>query len=214
MRRLYIRTMAKSELILLHDGYGMAIRNKWLHGNRDRKLINFFHEKGIEDPDDASMVIIDALWGDLNRNLSPSQRDDIDRKRQLIARKRLVYEKLESECELQLKNSQTEFERCYELYGLPSENPFLKKPLKESLSPIEEFDELFSENTLPIGELVVEKTGHIKNIVFCESASNEVKQCLQKTIEQFKFSPFTDDEIVTIQFIPHCRVSERDLLHQ
>src|SRR5436309_1644842 len=28
-----IKTMAKSELILLHHGYGTGIRNKWLHGN-------------------------------------------------------------------------------------------------------------------------------------------------------------------------------------
>src|SRR5204863_2947328 len=64
-----IRAMAKSELILLLHGYGTGIRNEWLHASRDPQLVQFFHKKGIDDPEAASMVIIYALWYDLNRNL-------------------------------------------------------------------------------------------------------------------------------------------------
>src|SRR6516162_4724274 len=54
-----IRAMAKSELILLHHGYGTGIRNQWLWGNRNPELVKFFHGQGIDHPDDMSMVLIE-----------------------------------------------------------------------------------------------------------------------------------------------------------
>ena len=189
-----IRDMGKSELIRLHHGYGTGIRNKWLWGDRDPELVRFFRERGINHPDDMSMLIIDALWYDLNSNLSPEQRASIEVKRALVERRRSTYEKLESEGEAQLKRSREHCERCYTNHGLPSENPL---------------------NRDPFYQLVVEKTGHVREIVFFEGASPELKACLQEIIQPFHFQPFADDETVTLYILefPHLRASERDTLH-
>jgi len=189
-----IKTMAESELILLLHGYGTGIRNQWLHGNRDPQLLRFFHDKGIDDPEAASMVIIQALWYDLNISLSPGERASVDKKRASVARKRANYERLESECEALLKRVKDEFERCYERNGPPSKNPV---------------------NREPFFQLLVGKTGHVREIVFFEGASADLKECLEKIIMQFTFSAFTDDEQVTLYILefPRCRIAERDTLH-
>lgn len=62
-----IRAMAEKDLVQLHFDFGMAIRNRWLWGERDPALVQFFHAKGIDHPDAMSMVLIRALWQDLNR---------------------------------------------------------------------------------------------------------------------------------------------------
>jgi hypothetical protein len=190
-----IREMSKSELILLLHGYGTWIRNQWFHGNRDPKLLRFFHDKGIDDPEAMSMIIIEALWSDLNRNLSPQQRNSIEAKRALVARKRANYEKLESECAAQLAKAKSEFALCYQKYGLPSKNPV---------------------NHDPFFHLVVEKTGRVREIEFFEGASSDLKHCLEEKVRGFSFSPFADEAQVTLYILefPSCRVAERDTLHQ
>lgn len=60
-----ISKFKKNELIKLHHGYGTWIRNKWLWGNRNQKLISYFQSKGFKHPDDMSMELIRALWEDL-----------------------------------------------------------------------------------------------------------------------------------------------------
>lgn len=190
-----IRTMAKSELILLHHGYGTGIRNQWLWGNRNPELVKFFQRQGIDHPDDMSMVLIEALWYDLNSNLTPAERASIEAKRAVVARKRLAYERLESQCEAHLQRSRAQFEDCYTKHGLPSKNPLGREPFFQ---------------------LVVEKTGHVREIVFFEGANPELKACLQEIIQHFQFDAFTDDETVTLYILefPRCRVSERDRLHE
>src|SRR5690242_15576857 len=66
-----LTAMGKSELILLLHGYGTGIRNRWIHGARDPELARFFRARGVKDPEAASMVIIEALWYDLNSTLTP-----------------------------------------------------------------------------------------------------------------------------------------------
>ncbi len=189
-----IKSMAESELVLLHHGYGTAIRNKWIHGNRDPELLRFFHDHGIDHPDGMSMVMIYALWDDLNRSMSPTERAAVEEKRALVARKRSNYEMLESQCETNLASARPEFERCYQMYGLPSANPV---------------------NRHPFFKLLVAKSGQVREVVFFNGATPELKQCLQKTIQQFRFSAFADDETVTLYILefPHCRAAERDSLH-
>jgi hypothetical protein len=189
-----IKTMAKSELILLHMDYGLWIRNKWIHGRGDPQLLRFFHNNGIDDPDDMSMVIIYALWDDLNRKMSPTERAPVEAKRALVARRRSSYETLEAQCEAQLAKAQNEFDDCYKRHGLPSKNPV---------------------NRDPFFGLLVGKDGHVQQINFFNGASPELKECLQEIIQQFSFSEFRDDEVVTLYIVefPHCRVAERDTLH-
>lgn len=62
-----IKKMKKDDLIDLHFDYGMYIRNKWLRGNREPKLIQFFRNNGIKDADSMSGIIIHALWLNLNQ---------------------------------------------------------------------------------------------------------------------------------------------------
>ena len=186
--------MAKSDLILLHHGYGTGIRNRWLRGNRDPQLLRFFRDNGIDDIDHMSGVIIDALWNNLNSNLDPAERASLEAKRALVVAKRASYEKLESECEAQLVKARDEFDRNYKTYGLPSKNPGGREPFYE---------------------LVVEKTGRVRDIVFFDGASFELKEHLRKTIQQFKFSAFANDEQVTIYIVdfPRCLAKERDKLY-
>jgi hypothetical protein len=189
-----IRAMAKSELILLHHGYGTGIRNQWLWGDRNPELVKFFHGHGIDHADDMSMVLIEALWYDLNSNLTSAERTSIEANRATVARRRASYEALESQCEKHLRHASAELERCYTAYGLPSKNP---------------------SNREPFYRLVVEKTGRVREIVFFEGDSSELKQHLQEIIDQFRFEPFADNDMVTIYILefPHCRVAERDTLH-
>ena len=52
-----VRTTSKDELILLHHGWGTAIRSQYLW--QDVELVS---ATGKDHPDDASMVIIEAVW--------------------------------------------------------------------------------------------------------------------------------------------------------
>ena len=189
-----ITGMAESELILLHHGLGTGIRNKWLRGNRDPELIRFFREKKINDPDEMSIILIEALWRDLNSSLSPEQRASVEKKRAIVARKRETYEKLEAECEAQLTKAKGEFERCYANHGLPSKNPVSRDPFFK---------------------LIVEKSGRVRKIVFFEGASPKLKTSLTKTINTFIFSEFSEGEFVTLYILdfPECRIAERDTMH-
>jgi len=189
-----ITAMAESELILLHHGYGTGIRNRWIHGGRDPELVSFFRARGINHPDDMSMTIIEALWHELNRSLSAADRASIRETRASAARRRKNYETLESECEAQLVRMKSEFERCYMQHGLPSKNPVLRDPFSK---------------------LIVGNSGAVREIIFFEGASQELKSCLATHINEFKFSAFSDDEFVTLYILefPRCRVAERDKLH-
>jgi hypothetical protein len=142
------------------------------------------------------MVIIEALWYDLNSTLTPAEREVVDAKRAMVAKKRATYEKLESECARQLTKAKNEFEQCYAAHGLPSKNPGLQEPFFK---------------------LLVGKSGHVREIIFFEGASSELKDSLTHILNRFTFSVFGDDDFVTlyiIEFPGFCRVAERDTLQK
>jgi hypothetical protein len=67
-----IAAMPESELILLHFGLGMWIRNNlglWQGNDTLMQAINE-HEYGGGHPDDVSMLIINAVWQRL-RGMAP-----------------------------------------------------------------------------------------------------------------------------------------------
>jgi hypothetical protein len=189
-----ISAMAKSELIELHLGYGMWIRNTWIRGDRDPALVQFFQSKGINDPDEMSMILIEALWQDLNSRLTPAERATVARKREIVARKRKAYDKLETECKSQLVKASGEFESAYAKFGPPTDNPHIRHPFER---------------------LLIEKTGRVRKIVYFDSESAGLRARVEKIVLGFKFSAFADDDVVTLYIIdyPHCRVAERDSLH-
>lgn len=191
----YLTAMARDELILLHHGFGTGIRNKWLWGNRDPKLLAFFREKGYSHPDDMSMAMIEALWVDLNRNLSPVEREVIEGKRARVVRRRANIERLEAECQAWLKGSEREFAAC-------------QPPEKGKKKAGREID--------PFYQLVVNAAGRVTSIVPFKNVSPAVQACRKKLIERHRFSAFGDDPTLTLytmQF-PYCRVAERDRLHE
>jgi hypothetical protein len=190
-----ITAMARSELITLHHGFGTGIRNRWIRGGRDPALVRFFRTNKINDPDRMSMVVIEAIWIDLNSSLSQADRTSVEKKRAVVARKRATYAKLESECESHLKQARDAFERCYASYGLPSKNSALRHPFFK---------------------LLVDNSGRVREIQFFEGASPKLKPQLAKIINAFTFSAFTDDDLLTLYIIdfPSCRVAERDALHR
>ena len=189
-----VKTLAESDLIVLHHGYGTWIRNKWLWGDRDPALVQFFRTHGIRHPDSMSMVLIRALWTDLNRNLTREEQARIDARRALVAAKRASYNTLSEECATRLAGSKVDFDRCYAAHGLPSKNPLGREPFYE---------------------LVVGKTGIVKRIVFFDGASQKLKGCLRRQIETYTFSPFEHDEELTLYIVefPNCGVSEGNRLY-
>ncbi|MCY3742874.1 MAG: hypothetical protein OXH00_17810 [Candidatus Poribacteria bacterium] len=60
------RNTAKDDLIALHPGWGKGIRNKYnlWHDNALVKSL------GVDHPDDASMIIIKAVWKALRESES------------------------------------------------------------------------------------------------------------------------------------------------
>jgi hypothetical protein len=176
-----------------HFGLGMYIRNAFGVWRGNKELWEDLTHGEPTHPDNLSGYIIEALWDDLDRKLSTEERAKIEVKRAVVVRKRLAYERLESQCEAQLKRAQAAFEDCYAKHGLPSENP---------------------KNRDPFFRIVVAKTGRVHEIEFFDGASPELKDCLRGTIEEFRFDAFADDEFVTLYItqFPYCRVSERNRL--
>jgi hypothetical protein len=189
-----IKAVAEADLIVFHHGYGTWIRNKWLWGNREPRLVQFFRQHGIEHPDNMSMVLIQALWEDLNRSLTPTEAARIEAARALVAAKRATYAKLSTECATQLAASRPAFERCYAAHGLPSKNPV---------------------NRDPFFKLLVGQTGAIRKIMFFDDAPAALRRCLRPIIESYRFSPFQHDEELTLYIttFPNCRVAEIDSLY-
>jgi len=184
-----VKRLAESDLPILHFGYGTWIRNKWLWGDRDPALAQFFFAHGIQHPDDMSAVLIRALWIDLNRNLTAEERTEIDARRALVSAKHASYKKLRDECAAQLAASKAEFEKCYAAHGLPSKNPL---------------------NQNPFYNLVVHKSGAIDRIVLYTGASPGVGDCIRREVERYRFSSFEYDEKLTLYIVkfPDCAVEE------
>ena len=63
-QKIAIATMQEEDLIALHFSLGMAIRNAFGLHKADSKLLVTC---GVKHPDDASGVIIKALWIRLNK---------------------------------------------------------------------------------------------------------------------------------------------------
>ena len=191
-----IRAMGADELILLHHGFGTWIRNKWLWGdNNAPELVAYFRSQGITHPDSMSGVIIKALWEDLNAKVTPEEARIISEMRATVAKRRKNFETLETECTALLTKHQAQFDSCYDRFGLPTSAP---------------------KNREPFFQLIVEKNGKVKEVGHWKNANPELKACLEKVLRSFNFSPFDHDEHLTVYTItyPHCRVSERDSLHQ
>ena len=61
-----VKNTTEKELSLFHLGWGMRIRNEYLHGNE-----RLMHNIGVDHPDDASSIIIKRVWRILRGEESP-----------------------------------------------------------------------------------------------------------------------------------------------
>jgi hypothetical protein len=62
-----IKELLHDDLILEHMGLGLYLRNEWLHGQRNKPLLNYFYRLGINHPDEMSGLILDSYWHYLNK---------------------------------------------------------------------------------------------------------------------------------------------------
>ncbi|QIL69367.1 hypothetical protein G7048_02600 [Diaphorobacter sp. HDW4B] len=61
-----VKNTSKSDLIMFHHGWGTSIRNYYGLRRGNRKLVDSACHKPCH-PDDASMVIIEAVWTELQK---------------------------------------------------------------------------------------------------------------------------------------------------
>jgi hypothetical protein len=187
-----LRETREEDLARFHLGWGTGIRNYYGLWRGNEALLESACGKDCH-PDHASGVIIHAVWRELNEHLTPAERTAIDAKRALVTRKRAIYEKLESEYADQLAKVKDDFERCV---GSRDTGAYDGRP----------FFEMF-----------VEKSGQVREIVFFNRASPELKICLARLLHGFSFSSFTDHEFVTLRSVtypPFCQVEERITLYR
>lgn len=185
---------AEDDLILLHHGYGTAIRNRWLRGDRDKRLVGFFLEHGIQHPDSMSMVLIRALWMDLRTELTAEQKMKNDEENEVRRRKRANYHRLMFECDALLKRHDARITSCFERFGPNSANRVDRSPF-------------FT--------LTVSADGRVKRVQPYTGGSEATQECLQPILTEFSFSPFRLDSELTVYTLDRgsCRVREIDRLH-
>lgn len=176
-----IRAMRETDLIALHLSLGKWIRNKWLWGDRDPKLVQFFRDKGISDPEAMSMHLIDVFWRQLNKEATPEEKSAIAEKRRVAAEKRASYDRIMRECADHLARHLPEFEACYAKFGLPSRNP---------------------KNRDPFSALILSESGNVSDIEFFTGAGDDVKDCLAPIMRRLMFSPFSHDKSLRL-YITH-----------
>lgn len=70
-----IKAAKDNELYKFNRGLGAAIRNDWIWGHYDSKLVQFFVKRGVRQPDGMSAAIIHCLRRDLN-----NQPPELDKK--------------------------------------------------------------------------------------------------------------------------------------
>ena len=180
---------AEDDLFLLHHGYGTGIRNRWLWGDRDTRLVGFFEGHGIHHPDDMSMVLIRALWMDLRAELTPEQNVKNEKENQVRERKRANYFRLMSECSALLKKHDRRISSCFDRFGPNSANPVGRSPFFE---------------------MTVSADGRVKRIVPYTGGSEATKTCLEPILTEFSFSSFDLDPELTVYALDSgsCRVQE------
>ncbi len=184
-----IRGLPESELIVLHMDYGMWIRNKWLHGNRNPKLVNYYLCKGYYHPDDMSQRIIINIWQHLNKTATVEEKVKAEKLRERIIEKRATYDKLMNECESQLKKYESRFKECLV------------------------FDQ--KQNKMgPFFKIFVNNTGKIEDTNFFTTQADASKKCVGKILSKFKFSAFGADKKIDLYITsyPKCRTSALDSL--
>jgi hypothetical protein len=62
----HIKNLKEDDIITLHFGLGLFIRNNWIRGERNPELVKFFSDLKVFEPDFISGVILENYWSYLN----------------------------------------------------------------------------------------------------------------------------------------------------
>jgi hypothetical protein len=184
----FIRSLPEDTLWILHHDYGMWIRNKWLWGDRNPKLIRFFRAKKITHPDEMSKILIKALWRDLDRGLTPQERIAVEAKRSLRSRREKLYGTLAEQCTSQVVAHKSDLERCY-----PSPSA--------------------GDSPNVFFFFAVSPTGTAGEITCVPKSASD---CVKAVVDTFTFSSFDTDAMLHlwITAFPKCGVQEFDRLYE
>jgi hypothetical protein len=61
-----IKNLKEEDIITLHFGLGLFIRNTWIRGNRNPELVKYFSDLKVFEPDFISNAILNNYWSYLN----------------------------------------------------------------------------------------------------------------------------------------------------
>lgn len=64
--RSEVMKKTEPEMIQYHFNLGLWIRNNWMRHPKPSPLKNYFHQLGINDPDDMSGIILTSYWRKLH----------------------------------------------------------------------------------------------------------------------------------------------------
>ena len=185
-----IARMRREDLIVLHHGYGTGIRNKWLWGDREPALVEFFRKHGVTHPDEMSMVLIYALWREVNSSLTPAERSQVEQHRRQVVARRQTYRRVADECTRQIVEARPQFEECFRVHGRPGKYRNVHEPF-------------FA--------MVVAPSGQVRKVKHWEGGSKTVRSCLAKHLASFQFSPFSNVDQATLHTTDdyRCTVAEQ-----
>lgn len=172
-----IVALPRSELARIHFGYGTRIRNKWLWGDRDPQLTARFKSQGISHPDDMSGKIIEALWDDLNKNLSAAKKTAIEKQREVFLQKQDIFQRISEECTKQLHEKRPAIDRCYAANS-PSLKPLSDRPI--------------------FNQLLVSNKGTLDSVTYEKNISRALSNCLKHQARDFTFSEFEYYSVLTL----------------
>ncbi|MBS1971498.1 MAG: hypothetical protein JSU04_14405 [Bdellovibrionales bacterium] len=189
--KLQMKKMSQDELDLLHHEKGLSIRNQWLRGpNQDENLKKYFSQQGISQVDDMSGKILESLWRDLQKELSPSERKKFEKNRDTRKKESEAYELIIKSCSENLKDKAGELKKCY-------------------------FESKSNFDLNYITNIRISKKGSIGQIEYLPAADSALKDCLSKVILKMKMVRFSVRENVNA-FVAdelNCDLKERrDLL--
>ena len=172
-----IVALPRSELVHIHFGYGTRIRNKWLWSDKDPRLTAHFKSQGISHPDDMSGKIIEALWDDLNKNLSAAEKAAIEKQREVFLQKQDIFQRISEECTKQLQEKRPAIDRCYAAHS-PSLKPLSDRPI--------------------FNQLVVSNKGTLDNVTYAKNISRDLSNCLKHQARDFTVSEFEYYSVLTL----------------
>lgn len=178
----------EDQLYRLHMGYGMAIRNKWLWGDREPRLVQYMNSIGYRHPDNMSSLLIRLVWLRANEQLTLEEREKAAQARQEERARDRERRVISDECMEKSRQATDAFRQCLREFGRPGVE--LERP-----------DTFYF--------IIVSKTGDVQHIEHYNRSSKKLRSCVDKIVKGFRFTPFRHSDTMRAYYteFPACRVS-------